>query len=204
MAAGGVVLSVLVFASGCVSPSRSSTERRYYLLQTTCPEPQAGPPAGPVLKVRRFSVSAAFGRREFVYRTGESAYQTDYYNAFLIGPADVLTDQTHRYLSGAGVFSHVVDSSSNIEAAYAVEGNVDALCGDYRDKAHPKAVLEVQLLLVRTTGAASSVVLERNYRISVLISTGAPAPLVKGWNEALSSVLADFEEKVRESVRQSI
>ncbi len=189
-----VLLAALSVGTGCVGVSRSYAERRYYMLELACPEAAPAPPSAPALVVRSVRISPAFERREFVYRTAESSYEADFYNAFFAPPADLIAERARECLARSGLFSAVLGPSSGIEAQYALEANVAALNGDYRAQAHPKAVLEIQFFLLPVRGPASQLLFEKEYRMSVLLAGKGPDALVKGWDQALQQALEALQK----------
>ncbi len=197
MAIVAAILAALSLGTGCVGVSRSYAERHYYMFELACPEAGLPPSSAPTLVVRRFRISPAFERRELVYRTGESTYESDFYNAFFAPPADLIAEQARECLSRSDLFSAALAPSSGVKAQYALEANVAALYGDYRDKAHPKAVLEIQFFLLPTTGPASQVLFQKDYRMIVPLTGAGPEALVKGWGQALQQALEDLQKDLR-------
>jgi cholesterol transport system auxiliary component len=203
MAATCVAVLVGALTSGCTGLTSASAERRYYAIQV--PSPLAAKPAesAPILLVRRFEISAPYERSEFVYRTGDSTYECDFYNAFSASPADQVTGQTQQFLAATGLFSRVLgaqalpDAAGTPQAQYVLDGNVVSLYGDYRDGAAPKAVLELGVFLLRMEGNAPRIVAQDGYRMEVPLAESGPGALVKGWDEALGRALADLVQELR-------
>jgi len=144
-------------------------------------------------------VSPSFEGKEFVYQTGPLSYRSDFYNELFLNPADIFTEQTRRWIAAADLFGHVVDANSNLDATHYLEGAVNALYGDYSDRSSPKAVLEMQFLLVKDTGAEPRVILQRNYREVTPLKDDLPETLVEGWRQGLMKILAAFEADLRKA-----
>ena len=185
---------------GCAAPlNRPAPDRRLYNI--TAQRPDTAAPAGDksVLKVRPLQISPAYQGKEMVYRLGDVEYETDYYNTFFVQPALNLTSQCAAWLGRAGVFATVVDSSSQLQENYLLEGMVNALYGDYRDRNAPKAVLEAQFFLLRNKGGDYAVAFTRTYRKEVPFAAGAkdPAPLAEAYNQALAQMLTELERDLR-------
>lgn len=192
------LLAMLALTAGCVSLKKSYPQKRYYLLHAA--RPGQAPPAadGAALKVRRFGVSPAFAGRELVYRTGELTYESDFYNQFFSTPGHLVTEGARRWLAASGLFGHVVDSASRLEARYVLEGMVVVLYGDYREKEAPRAVLGVQFLLLDDAPSAPEVVFQREYSAKQPLKGTSADALVEGWAQALRSVLEALERDLRQ------
>ena len=80
---------------------------------------------------------------------------------------------------------------------YSLEGQVLALYGDFRDERAPKAVMEMEFLLVRHPFEHPIVVLQKRYDESVQLKAGSPEVLVMGWKEALLRILYAFQEDLK-------
>lgn len=184
---------VLALAAGCVSLRKAPPQKHYYVLHADRSGTALPAPLSAVLKVRRFRVSRAFAGRGLVYRTGELAYESDFYNEFFASPDDLITDEVRRWLAQSAAFGHVVDSSHAVEARYALEGSVVALYGDYRKKDSPEAVLDMQLLLLNDAPALPRIVFEKAYGARAALEGTSPEALAKAWGRALAKILTDFE-----------
>lgn len=195
------LLACLFLAAAC-SPSplnRPAPERRLYNIAAV--RPQAAPPAGDksVLKVRPLQISPAYQGKEMVYRLDETQYEQDYYNAFFVQPALNLTQQASQWLGRAGLFGNVVDSTSQVQDTHLLEGMVNALYGDFRDRASPKAVLEAQFFLLRNVKENYAVALSRSYRKEVPFASGFKdaSGLAEAYNKALAELLGELEADLR-------
>lgn len=192
----GLCLALAGLVSACASPlSRPAPERRLYNI--TAARAEALPPARDksVLKVRPLQISPAYQGKEMVYRLGEVEFEGDYYNAFFVQPAQNLTQQAEQWMARSGLFANVVDSTSQVMDTHLLEGMVNALYGDFRDRAAPKAVLEAQFFLLKNQNEKYSVVFSKTYTVAVPIpaqfkdATG----LAQGYNQALAKMLGELE-----------
>ena len=176
---------------------KESAPHRAFVLQAP-PAPAAGPetggaPAG-VLLVRPFRVAPAFDSRSFVVRRGESEFATDAYNGFLGSPGTLLTEALAGWVRGLGVFATVLTGGSQLPPSHALEGEVTALYGDYRDPARPAAVLALQLRLLHPLVASSAAVRwEREERRTIPLEKAGAEELVSGWNRALAEICGSFD-----------
>jgi hypothetical protein len=184
----------LIAAAGCVDLKEAYPDFRYYSLEALRTGAERSGDTKAVLRVRRFSASQMCDGREMVTRTGETTYESDYYNALFIPPAVQVGELTRRWLQGSGIFGHVVGSGSSVAETQTLEGNLVALHGDYRNPDAPHAVIEVQFLLANVAADPVSVQLQKTYREEVPFEKRTPASLVQGWDEGLRRILVALEE----------
>ncbi len=195
-------LFVLVAASGCVDLKAEYPERRFYTLSAERLGAATVPAKDGVLRVRRFTASKVCDGSELVTRTGDSEYETDFYNAFFAPPVMQLTEQVQRWLGAAGLFSAVVGGGSSLAETHVLEGNMVALHIDERDK-RSAAVLEFQVLLIRVGSDPAAVVFQKTYKGSELVKPGSPESAVKAWNVVLQRILMELEADLLKADRSS-
>ena len=105
------LMIVLVVLPGC-APKRTAYNQRNFVLETSRNGPQQKVSKDVILNVQNFSIDIAFSTKSFVYRKGQSEYETDFYNQFLIRPEDMITEQTRDWLSESGLFKWVLEPGS--------------------------------------------------------------------------------------------
>ena len=197
------IFILLSLSIGCVNLERSYIEKHYFVLDSSTAEDISSPDTGKVLTVRRLRVSPKYEGKGLVYRLGELSYETDYYNEFFISPVSMFTEEIRKRLAGSGLFKHVVDPSSFLDSTYVLEGAVTALYGDYRVSAAPKAVMEIQFLLLQETDTSPEIVLQRQYQKEEPLNGSTPDALVKSWNTALNQILSEFENDLKEYISKT-
>ncbi|HMV57090.1 MAG: ABC-type transport auxiliary lipoprotein family protein [Nitrospira sp.] len=186
---------------GCVNLSKSYPEKHSYILEAVHSGEMRASIPGTVLKVRKFRVSPTSEGKELVYRTSDARYEGDFYNEWFVPPNAMLTQQIMNWLTSAGLFQYVMDSSGPLPATHMLEGTLTALHGDYR--ATPaRAVLAVQFLFLHEASAQGEVLWHREYRKEVDIMEQKPEALVSGWNEALRLILSALDEDLTRTLRR--
>jgi ABC-type uncharacterized transport system auxiliary subunit len=196
---GPAIWLLLVSCAACVSVGieRSYPEKNYFALEVRADGNAANPAGNETLEVLNLRVSPRYGDKNFVYRVSDVAYETDFYNQFLVLPGDLITEEVRKSLANAQLFKHVISSSSQLQPSYVLEGTVNALYGDFRNTNAPTAVLETEFFLNSTIPEKPGIIMQKRYAKSVPLSGRSPEALVKGWNEALEAVLtalvADLE-----------
>jgi cholesterol transport system auxiliary component len=194
------VLAVLLLAAGCVQLNKTYPEKRFYSLALTRAGEQAASPSDKILRVRRFLVAPQFEGREFVYRTGNLQYESDYYNEWFVSPGALLTEETFNWLAASGLFHAVLDGGSTIEESVMLEGYVTALYGDFREAPAPKAVLELRIHVIEADGRRPRILFHQSYRQAITVADESPGSLVKGWNSDLEQILSAVEEDLRQAL----
>lgn len=184
---------VLVAAVGCVDLKAAYPDRKFYTVEAPRNAEARPSAAGTVLRVRRFSASKMADGAELLTRTGDSTWETDFYNVLFVPPAQQLGEQTHRWLTESKLYPLVVGAGSVIPETHTLEGNVVSMYGDYRKPESPVAVLELQFLLVRVSTDPPAAMAQKTYKQAVAIPKAEPEALVKGWSEGLSRILQALE-----------
>ena len=188
------LVAVIAFlaAPGCSLKQAAPVKSTYLIEAVRSVQAKSSKDSG-TLRVRALQVSEPFDGRGFIYRTGESSFEADFYHEFLVPPAALLTVQVRRWLEASGKFGAVVDSASKADASRSLEGNVTALYGDYREPSAPKAVLEIQFLLLNNRESAPQIGFHTAYRRSVPLDGRGSEALTRAWSGALTQVLTTLE-----------
>lgn len=181
--------------AGCFSLERETPPVRTYALSL---ERKAAEGGQGMLAVGRFEVSPRFAGREIVYRQTDVLYEADPYHAFLAEPAQLVREQVEAWLRDAGLFSHVGDPVRMPDADLRLEGVVEALYGDYRDRASPRARLELRVLARAADGRLA---LDRSYDADVPLRDLERATLVRGWEVGLRRILEALTADLRAAGR---
>ena len=190
---GAVALIVVAAMLTACSFTRPSPVKRTYLLEPVVP-PAAGVQKPGTLRIGALAVAAPFRGRQLVYRSDELSYEADFYSEFFVAPAAMLSEATARALGSANLFKRVIPPGAAPEDGdYVLDGFVNELYGDARDPAKPAAALSITYYLsVLNPASGPSVIWSREYRQRVPISGTNPDSVVRAWNTALTSILADL------------
>src|SRR5438093_1982366 len=190
-------LLLLLTLFGCVNIERSYPDKHYFTLEISGDEDPPTQTGSGVLEVSGLGVSRRYEGQSFVYRISDAGYESDFYNQFLIAPASLISEEVRHGLTRATIFEHVINSSSELQPTYRLEGTVNALYGDFRSNSPASAVIEIEFFLSKPSSAGTEIIMGQRYSKSVLVSGRSPEALVKGWDEALSaavgSLVADLQ-----------
>ncbi|HEY2585632.1 MAG TPA: ABC-type transport auxiliary lipoprotein family protein [Tepidisphaeraceae bacterium] len=187
LAAGAACL----LATSCGNLAQPQPDKAFFAIDPGAP-PAAPRRHGPVLQVSRLRVAAPYNGTAFVYRNKGGEFRSDYYNAFVAPPDQLLTGAVVRWLSAASPFNVVVDASSAVGGRYVLEGTVTDLYGDYTDPAAAKAVIAVHVFLLDEGGEDARIMFQKDYRSAVPIEPGNVNSLVSGWDRALRDILSQM------------
>lgn len=202
LTAAGLMICLFALLEGCsMSISRNLPERKYYVLEAVRSGPEHAALPGIALKVARARMSPAYGGKELVYRTGRLGWESDFYNQWFVLPSEMLAAQARDWLRASGLFEHVLDTGSHLEASHILESNATSLHGDFRRT--PQAVIEMQFFIIEDDSGITDVVFKKDYRQTVAIPAASAEALVAGWNEGLGKILAAFEQDLKNSLLES-
>ena len=186
------LLLLVVFCGGCVTLERSyPADQRYFMIEAQDGKSLSSEGTH-ILSVQNLYISPRYADRNFIYRTSETEYETDFYNQFLSEPATMISEEVRQALAATRLFKIVLGPSNSQPANYLLEGSVNVLYGDFRNLRAPAAVLEIEFLLHNENPTQNEIVMQKRYRRSVPLSERTPEALVKGWNQALAEIIAMF------------
>ncbi len=180
---------------GC-SLSKAYPAKDYFVIEAAHPNPSAGA-GNAILRVQTLDISETFSSKGLVSRVSDVSYESDYYAEFFTPPATMITESLASWLQDSGDYREVIGAASRLAPDWVLEGTVDALYGDLRAPDAPKAVLSFQVRLVDDRGPRSQVVFSKKYAATQSVASASPAALVRGWNQALATVLTEIERDLK-------
>nr|NJM01212.1 hypothetical protein [Desulfobacula sp.] len=190
-----VITSLLILTAlfhGCSGLQKEPVTKQYFDLAPQLPASiKDSLCLGKTLMVKAFSINSAFDSHSFVYKVGENEYATDYYTEFISYPSKLITEKISGALFGSPYFRPVPGDDKK-EVAFRLSGAILQLAGDYKDKGHPRAALELMMVLEKKSGPVFTPVLSRTYAVDEPIPDRNPSSLVSGWNTGLSKILMQF------------
>jgi cholesterol transport system auxiliary component len=192
-------LLVGALSFGCVSLDRSYPEKHSFVLEISRDGQSLQDPASGIVEVADMRISPRYEGQSFIYRVSEGGYESDFYNQFLIAPAVLVTEEVRRGLAQSGISQYVINSSSQIQSTYRLDGTVNAIYGDFRNASTTKAVLDMEFFLTKPGQGATQVLIAKRYSKSVPLTGRTPEALVKGWNEALEEILRSLVADLKAS-----
>jgi len=191
------LLIVSMVLSGC-GVKRTAYNQRNFVLETPRNRPMQKTSKNVILNVQNFSIDVAFSSKSLVYRKGQSEYETDFYNQFLIKPDDMITEKTRSWLSESGLFKLVLEPGSYTEATHMLEGNIIALYGDFSEESSPKATAKMRFFLVKLSD--KSVVFTNTYEAISEFKDRTAESLIEAFGVCLTNILSDLEKDLQKQL----
>ena len=191
------LLGVVVLSAGCVNLKKSYPDIRVYSLDPSAQPHTAYTGTAITVTLNRFSILPQFADRYLTYRTGETNYESDFYNQMMAEPVSIIKNQTEVWLKNSPVVKFILPADAVSGPGYVIEGRVLDFYGDYREMSDPKAVLEIEMTVSGQDFSGNTVLLQKIYPESIGIGKTSASLLVEGWNRALGKILARFEEDLK-------
>jgi cholesterol transport system auxiliary component len=191
------LMIVSMILSGC-GPRRIAYNQRSFVLETSRNSPQQKTSRDVILDVKNFSIDTTFSTKSLVYRKGQSEYETDFYNQFLVKPDDMITEKTRSWLAESGLFKWVLEPGSYTDATHVLEGNITTLYGDFRDDSLPKASMKIRVFLVKLPEKA--VVFTNTYESVSEFKDGTAGSLIEAFGLCLTNILLDLEKDLQKQL----
>ncbi len=187
-------LLLIVFTIGCGGINKSYPERTYYMFEISRQAVPLTAVKGTTVEVKRFNISPGSQGKQFIYRTTDIRYESDFYNQFFRSPSSILTKSVSQWIDQANIFEDVLSPVSQVFPNHLIEGNVIELYGDYRAQAAPKAVFKIQFYLLKISDLSDEpiIVFGKTYTSEKPIGSATPQALMNGWNLALEDILGEF------------
>ncbi len=142
-----------------------------------------------ILKLDDVNIAPQFSGLDFVYRTSDINYTSDYYNVFFNAPAQQIEQSILRYIQAKNIFQHVTTNSDIFSVDYVLHADVLELYADYRDSKYPKAVMVIHFILFHPNGTAQ-ILLDKTYSTANVLRHKDARSLVYAWNGDLAKILA--------------
>jgi uncharacterized lipoprotein YmbA len=186
-----VVATVPLAASCKLTPTQPYPAKDRFGLQAKGITKATDAPSG-VIRVQRVQVAPPYNQREFVYRTGELNYSSDYYNLFVADPQDLITAEIVRGLAATGRFKNVLIGSSSGDTPFKLEVTITRLEGDFQSQ--PQAVIAMHAVLLQESDTLMRVVGQTDIEEAEPISSKSPGDLSTGWCQALGRCIMRLAE----------
>lgn len=180
----------LLIASLCLTACVSNTylAKQQYMLQAHQPLLKAEQPVNATLSVEQTLASPPYDNVQFIYRLKNSEYLNDYYNVFMTDPASQVSTALIPFLQAENLFTNVTSADMILPATYTLKTQLTELYADYTEDQHPKAVMEVQFILLN----GNTIVYHTLIAAHAPLAEKSTAALVKAWNKDLTIILTKF------------
>lgn len=152
------------------------------------------------LRMGKVRIAPAFAGKSLVLRLDDVRYSSDFYQAFIAEPGDLLGARMADWLNRAGPFQSVAQPGTRTPASHVLEATVTQLYGDFRPGQTPAAVMTVQFTLVDLRGVTPKAAPERTISRRIQLPEATPEALVRGYGKALGEILEDLAPQLSRSI----
>ncbi len=184
--------TLLLMLSGCIGGKAAQvqalSQKRTFVPQAGSAQPLSQAPRFAAVKVRSFRALPPFDARNFIVRRPGGEFAADFYNGWLVAPADLIRVQVSRYLEEARLFQAVYDPGCGTVTPLGLEGVVSELYLDYAGEV-PAAVVTLRLLVLdeQTPSFTVRFTSEKQARVALGSHDQTAAP--QAFSRALTQVL---------------
>lgn len=191
-----VVVGLPVLLAGCASAlTRPYVARQDWAL--TVPTSPSGLKrhGGKVLLVRTVEAAPSLQDRGLKTLAPDGLMHTDFYNLWVVPPAEGVGAALRQYLAGSGLFQAVLAPGSLATAALTLEAELMQL---WVEPAAGRAVAEFSIVLLATATTSTHVLLQATERGTSRLPAGAdPAQQVDAQLAALAQVFRETAAALR-------
>ncbi len=156
-----------------------------------------------VLDVHRITIDRTYDFKGFVYKKGEHEFEIDYYNGFLVSPAQMITERVRHWLSEADLFARVLNPAAQAEPTHALEGHIVRLYGNYQEDEPFSAVFEVKFILIDHRNRTGHVMFSKTYSETQPLDTYEASRFVEAVDLCLGRILKSLERDVTQALKSS-
>ena len=199
-----IVAVAAVFFSGC-GFERTNPNKQYYIFDgaealTVAADKESGSKShkGMTVQVAPFLINSITNHNGLIYRVSDTMFDIDYYNELITVPSAIVDANFKEALIDAGYA--VVSERSD----YSVFGTLNALYGDFRDKKHPYAVIDINVVV--RSNQLQKMIGTKHYKYEEDIKVRSPEGVVEAYGvcmgKVLSEFLSDFEEIIKDNSSQ--
>jgi uncharacterized lipoprotein YmbA len=181
-----IILSLAI--SGCVSSSPYVVHNQYLLnMKTFASQPKQDYKY--TVMINPVSVVPPFNQANFMYRTNDFQYLTDYYHGFAVPLAQQSDAFLLNYCYAIGKFQSLTIYGEFNQQAYKLQPMITQFYADYRERNHPSAIVALNLKLYRFENNKASMVMNRTFTARVPIKVKDTENLLIAWQDGLQTVM---------------
>lgn len=185
--------------TGCVKLNNKYIVQQKYALAVILQKPVAHK-NDKILEIYYPEIAAQFSGANFVYRTHELKYTSDYYNIFFVSPLEQIYHNELKYLQTVKLFKYVSGDVTPLKPNYILKTYVNALYADYCDAIQPKAVMAIQFVLLDVSVKPVKIIMQKTFSQSMLLPQKSSDALVATWNKELESILQQLIGLIQKTV----
>ncbi len=191
-----LVLGLPALLGGCASAlTRPYVARQDWALTVPPPPSGAKRRGGKVLLVRTVEAAPSLQDRGLKTLAPDGLMHTDFYNRWVVPPAEGVGAALRQFLAASGLFEAVLSPGSLATATLTLEAELMQL---WIEPAAGRAVAELSIVLLATATASTHVLMQATERgTSPLPERAGPAQQVDAQLAALAQVFRETEAALR-------
>ena len=191
---------MITIIAGCGVQKRDPAEKTTYLLNIERPSSNAAPQSAVCLSIAPCKAVSPFSGRSLVYRTGPVQYEQDYYNLFLTGPDEQISEAMQQWFFRAGYENcHVAGGSTNSETMIYLFPKLDVFCTDFEHRDNPVATvrMHVSFAYYHLTSGQDALINKAFSAETPLPAKPTAAQVVEGLSVSLSQIFKQLETELQ-------
>ena len=147
------------------------------------------------LRIGRFRVAPAFEREGFVYRLGETRWESDVFNVFARPPGMLTREGAGEWLDASRIFSSVLGATDHSPIDWILEARIQRFYADLREE--PKVVVGARFTVLDSRSTQLDAVFRSDYGVTQAAQGSDPVELLDAWSRAWSMILTSLESDLR-------
>jgi cholesterol transport system auxiliary component len=185
------LLLALFGLSGCLS-KQDYPVRNHYILPSSMASHSASKnlKASCQIEVVPVKMNPSFSGQEFVYRTGDNTYFSDYYNLFFSPPSGQLLQSISQNLKIKNTPCLITSNHPLSLNHYTLHASLLSLYGDFRSTS--KAVIKINFKLYYLSANGSTLLFDKTYKQKRPIKNNSPDYLINGYQSGLLSIFTSL------------
>jgi ABC-type uncharacterized transport system auxiliary subunit len=185
-----LLLAAPLLLASCGLSERPYSERRQWPLAVRRPDAPRRAQRSGILLVRSLRAGPGLEARGLQMLQADGSIHSEFYEEWLVPPADAVEDSLRTWLSESGLFAGVVAAGSRLQADFVLEGELTTLLS--APAAHEaRAALGITVIRQRPVGSA--IVLQRRFTETAGIEGDGAAASVLAQTRALAAAFTAIE-----------
>ena len=190
------LLSLLLFATGCMAPGRTAPKIDFYTLEYDPPCTGHKDPLPVVLDISRFSIVPDYSTMRIVFKDKPFECNEYVYHRWHADPADLVTSVLRRDFTRSGRFLAIEGPGTGLAPTHILSGSVDAFYEqDHVDTWESVLELTVTLFKANEPDISKRILFQRSYKSVKVSPTRTPAGVAQAMSLAMEElsgrILAD-------------
>lgn len=144
------------------------------------------------VRVEQVRIAPPFDGRSLVYRTGDVAFNRDYYNVFIADPENLATGELIRLLSESKAFERVAGSGSMGNSDVSLECMVTDLYADERTPTAGVAICRARFRLLQDVPGSTYVVGDWTFEAKAPVAADSGAAVAEALGVAFGKCVQNF------------